>query len=567
VASKISVIIDVAVDKANSSLQGFKKSIQDADGAAGKFKAGAGAAMDSVKANAGNLAMAGGAALVTFGVKAVGAFQETALAAGEMRDALGLTAEEASQYIEVADDLGIGSEKLEKAIGRMNVTAGKTPEAFAAIGAELVKNADGTTNVNKTFQSTVDALNRIPDATDRAAAASRIFGRGWQDMAELIEMGGQGIQEALDAVEGGKVIDDKEVERARKFRDTLDTLKGTVEELTVEVGGSLVPVLTDLGDAIISIKGAADSLPDFGSEDSFGGSIYNAARNAVDPVHALQDGIETLGEVFGNNTDEVTASETAWGDFFDQIDAVSSATDDATSSTDAGTTAYAANRQELEQSIYLHEREEDAIKRVNDARRLGTDNIYAARDAERSWWTQLQTTQGVLDDVEAGELERSAALDDVALSTADVTAKQLEAQGVDITTTEGKKRWVEELKNVAAELNGPMRDAVLEYIALVSGIPAERTTYIGVWGPGAGNAPRISKGGGGLIMHDGGIVPGRPGEEVPALLEAGERVIPADQANRTMGTGGGVTIINVDATNRDALNIANEIERKRRLHR
>lgn len=34
-------------------------------------------------------------------------------------------------------------------------------------------------------------------------------------------------------------------------------------------------------------------------------------------------------------------------------------------------------------------------------------------------------------------------------------------------------------------------------------------------------------------FHDGGVVPGRPGEEVLALLEAGERVVPADRAQTT----------------------------------
>ena len=76
---KIDVIIDVVVDRANQSLGSFKRSIQDADGAAGKFKAGVGGAFDAIKANAGNLAMVGGAALIAFGTKAVGAFQDTAL--------------------------------------------------------------------------------------------------------------------------------------------------------------------------------------------------------------------------------------------------------------------------------------------------------------------------------------------------------------------------------------------------------------------------------------------------------------------------------------------------------
>jgi hypothetical protein len=200
VANKISVLIDVTVDKANAGLKSFKKSIDDADGAANKFKAGTSSAFSSIQANAGAFAAAGAAAIGSFAVKAIGSFQDVALETGEMRDALGLSAEEASRLIEVANDLGIGSDKLEASIGKMNVTASKTPEAFSAIGAELVKNADGTTNVNATFLSTVEALKKIPDATDRAAAAQKIFGKGWKDMAELIELGAEGVKDALASV-------------------------------------------------------------------------------------------------------------------------------------------------------------------------------------------------------------------------------------------------------------------------------------------------------------------------------------------------------------------------------
>lgn len=43
-------------------------------------------------------------------------------------------------------------------------------------------------------------------------------------------------------------------------------------------------------------------------------------------------------------------------------------------------------------------------------------------------------------------------------------------------------------------------------------------------------------------FHDGGMVPGRPGQEVLAILQAGEQVLTAEQ-QRAMGTGGG-TVIN-----------------------
>ena len=78
-----------------------------ATGAMGKFKAGSNAALSAVKANAGNFAMAAGAALVGFAVKSVGAFQDLALASGKFADATGLSVEEASRFIEVGGDIGV----------------------------------------------------------------------------------------------------------------------------------------------------------------------------------------------------------------------------------------------------------------------------------------------------------------------------------------------------------------------------------------------------------------------------------------------------------------------------
>lgn len=49
------------------------------------------------------------------------------------------------------------------------------------------------------------------------------------------------------------------------------------------------------------------------------------------------------------------------------------------------------------------------------------------------------------------------------------------------------------------------------------------------------NTPNIPR------FHDGGVVPGRPGQEVLAILQAGEQVLTADQ-QRAMGAGGGWTI-------------------------
>ncbi len=189
----------------------------------------------------------------------------------------------------------------------MNRTATNTPGHFAAIGAELVKNADGTTNVNETFLSTIDALNKIPDASARASAAQKVFGRGWMEMAELIELGADGVRSALASVEDGKIIDDSEVERARKFRDSLDALKGTVEELQIEIGSGLVPVLTDVIDSVVRTKDAVGDLTDAvpGLGKAFGVVSDQLARvvfwpkyilDAKDALTDTTDTVGTLGE-------------------------------------------------------------------------------------------------------------------------------------------------------------------------------------------------------------------------------------------------------------------------------
>jgi hypothetical protein len=53
------------------------------------------------------------------------------------------------------------------------------------------------------------------------------------------------------------------------------------------------------------------------------------------------------------------------------------------------------------------------------------------------------------------------------------------------------------------------------------------------WVPGlGGNGFHIPK------MHTGGVVPGRPGQEVLTILQAGERVLTADQQRGLTGAAG-----------------------------
>ena len=286
-ANKISVLIDVAVDNANRSLKSFRQSIADADGAAGKFKAGISGAFSAVQANAGNLAMAGAAALIGFGTKAVGAFQETALEAGKLRDSLGLTAEQASKFMEVAGDLGIEVGTFEASIGKMNQTAARSPQLFDDIGASLVKNADGTDNVEQNFLNVIDALNAMPSANARADAAQRIFGKNWREISEMIGRGSGELKRNLEQVGDAKIINDDEVDKARKFRDVMDELSDVGEELMLSVGEPLVAALTDVAEAAGTVADVATAVTNV-DMPGWLDAIIDKAEEALNPLSRLE---------------------------------------------------------------------------------------------------------------------------------------------------------------------------------------------------------------------------------------------------------------------------------------
>jgi hypothetical protein len=249
VAIRIPIITDLqdkGIQEARRQFGKFKADIAAADGTMGKFKAGSKAAFDAVKANAASFAIAGGAALVSFAAQGVKAFQELALGAEKFSTATGLAIEDASRYMEVAGDIGIPIDAVSTAIGRLNKTIGADPDKVRDLGVDLVYLADGSVDVNATFLNTIDLIKKIKDPTEKAKVAAQLLGKGWQSMSTLIEMGADDLAKSLGNVSGAKVIDPKELKRAKEFRDTMDEFSDKAQDLSIALGQFLIPILTDI---------------------------------------------------------------------------------------------------------------------------------------------------------------------------------------------------------------------------------------------------------------------------------------------------------------------------------
>lgn len=465
---RIRLAIDVVTGDATGPLKNLSRELKETDGAFAKAKVGASGLFDLLKQNAATGALAAGTALAAFATKAVGEFQRTALGAGKLRDSLGVTAEEASRLQEVAGDVGIGVDSLSGAINRMNRAAASTPGVFEDIGASIKRNADGTVNVTETFLSVIDALNRIPDATKRADAAQKIFGRGWQQLAELVAIGADGVREALDSVEGGKIIDDSEIARAREFRDTLDDLKGTLESMTVAVGGAIVSTTQFLGDVEESVTNFEDKIESglgAGVRASVGTDLLAAkARNAQESLNAMADAYLDSTNMVREHTE---ASEESAEAIEDEAQAFKDAADAAQESADA------------------HQAEAEAILATVTARRSAADSQFALNDAQRSFADVLSGYNDLLADSETTMSDLAAAQDEAAQSAgavADaalrVAQDQAAARGETLGAAQAGDVWRDSMLQQAAAASGPLQDAILSYLGSVEGIPPEKLTDI-----------------------------------------------------------------------------------------
>lgn len=301
---------DAGIKSARGAFDQFKTKVGEANGAMGKLKAGSGVAFDAVKANAGSMALGAGAAIAGFAAKAIGDFQDMALSVDKFRNTTGLTLDQSSQWISYTGDLGIQADSMVKIFNRLGKAATDQLPAFKELGVEIAFGPDGAADLEETFLRVNDAINSLEDPVAQAKYRADLFGRGWMDAAEIINMSSEDIQTSLAGVKDFEVIDEKEIQKAKDLRAAQDELSDAFAEIAITVGSELIPALTKflpLLTSAVKIIGAMGNV--VGPENvtakllEMGGTIDEIVRSAQNP----QDGIEMVMRDLGLTFEEVAA--------------------------------------------------------------------------------------------------------------------------------------------------------------------------------------------------------------------------------------------------------------------
>jgi hypothetical protein len=245
-SKRIQLVVDVVTGNAKSGLSSLKTEIDGTEGSWNKLRVAGGGAMDFVKDHATAFAATAGTAIAGFAVKAVSDYNNLALSAGDLSNKTGLAVDQASRFQEVMHDLGIPVDAVAASMNKMNREAATTPGAFSAIGAQIVRTKNGAIDVQATFLNVIDALNKMPDASARAAAAQQIFGKGWQSVSLLVGEGADKLREQLAGVEKQKLVNPAQVAQARDFKATMADLHDSAEDLTLTLGKALAPAFAEV---------------------------------------------------------------------------------------------------------------------------------------------------------------------------------------------------------------------------------------------------------------------------------------------------------------------------------
>jgi hypothetical protein len=268
------------------------KSTHGASGGVGKFQS----AMQGLKAElmtaakspavfAGGVAAAGAVAIM-----AANKFSQMGVQVGKFSDATGVATTTASRWLEVAGDIGISGDSLTGVFNKLNKSI--DPKVFKELGVEIARTSAGNVDASETFLNVIDRLNGMTDPAERAQAASKLLGKGWTEVAELINMSADDIRTNLKAVGDEKVFDQAEVRQSRDYRAAMDNLNDAFEEIVITIGKEFGPAIGTAADALAFLvrqsKNAWQALTPFNEGDPFGQQpMRDAAQAARDMGQAF----------------------------------------------------------------------------------------------------------------------------------------------------------------------------------------------------------------------------------------------------------------------------------------
>jgi hypothetical protein len=254
------VQIDIqATDKATGVINGVNKSL---GGMAGGLN-------NTIKTltgfSLGNLTAAGAVWKVgKFLADTTNETQKYNLAMVDMARKMGTTTEEASRLTQVGDDVRLSQEQISTA---MNF----------AVRNGIQPNIEGLAKL-------ADQYNSLEDPVARGQLLLKTFGRAGMDMGKLLEKGGDGIRKMSAGIEDSLIVTEKAARESQLYFQSVDRLTDAWTGFKMQIGNTVIPVLTDI---LIKNQAAKMTTDELGTAASRSGTGFSAEYKALLKVNEV----------------------------------------------------------------------------------------------------------------------------------------------------------------------------------------------------------------------------------------------------------------------------------------
>lgn len=196
--------------------------------------------------------IAGASAAAAFGIASINQYSKVGDEVEKMSKRTGLAAESVSALRVAADMGGTSIETIEKSIKKMQLgmeVAADGTSTFGNVLNQLGLDAEEFEGqgLDAHFMGIGNAIGAVKDPTLRAQLAMEAFGVSGTQLLPMFEEGAFSMEEwKQKAKELGVSFDEVSAGNAARLNDAIGAMKTAFAGLTLQVGGELAPVITDL---------------------------------------------------------------------------------------------------------------------------------------------------------------------------------------------------------------------------------------------------------------------------------------------------------------------------------
>jgi hypothetical protein len=224
----------------------------------------------------------------------VGNFSDQIL---DLEQQTGLTTDAIQKYRAVTIQAGIAtdtvataSQNLQRRLASGEEGSKDLTDGLAKLGITARDTAGNLKPIDTIVEQSISRLADFTDITERNQLALKIFGRSAADLAPLLALGSDGIEQAKNrAVELGLVLSKDALEGANEFRIAFDFLKSSIGGITNEIGLAFLPVAQKLV-SILQEK----IVPIVRSVTGFFNGLSDNTKIVISVIGALVAGIGPL---------------------------------------------------------------------------------------------------------------------------------------------------------------------------------------------------------------------------------------------------------------------------------